>query len=410
MSEHSYFRRSRPGETLLRRGQSPLLDTLDIELTERCNNNCLHCNINLPAKQQKARDRELSADEVKNIVSQAASLGCFTVRFTGGEPLLRSDFEELYFFTRRLGLKVLLFTNATLITPPLADLFSRIPPLERIEVSLYGMKKDSYEGVTRTPGSFEAAWRGIGFLIEKKVPFVVKSALLPSNKGEMEEIISWAKTIPWMKKAPPFAMFFLFRCRRDSEGKNRMINDLRLSVDEGMKVLTMERKEYLRNMREFCSRFLSPPGEKIFTCGAGVGSGCVDPYGFFSPCLMLKDPNTAYDLKKGSLKEALKDFSPKIRERKANNRDYLARCTRCFLMGLCEQCPGRSWAEHGTLDTPVEYFCEMAHAQAKYLGLIRESEKAWEVEDWEKRLKEFSVKDTFLYQIQNTNNVTDVKT
>ena len=127
---------------------------------------------------------------------------------------MREDFEELYLFTRKLGLKVILFTNATLITRHLVGLFTRISPLEKIEISVYGMKKRSYEGVTRTPGSYEAAWRGINLLLEKKVPFVVKSALLPPNKMEMEEFEAWACTIPWMDKPPSYTMLFDLRCRR----------------------------------------------------------------------------------------------------------------------------------------------------------------------------------------------------
>ncbi len=95
---------------------TPLLDKLDIELTERCNNNCIHCYIKLPVEDQAARKRKLSTDDIRNILKEAASLGCLTARFTGGEPLLREDFEELYVFARKQGLKVMLFTNTTLIT------------------------------------------------------------------------------------------------------------------------------------------------------------------------------------------------------------------------------------------------------------------------------------------------------
>jgi hypothetical protein len=42
--------------------------------------------------------------------------------------------------------------------------------------------------------------------------------------------------------------------------------------------------------------------------------------------------------------------------------------------------------EHGTLDTPVEYLCEVAHTQARFLGLLKEDEKAWEVVDWQERI------------------------
>jgi hypothetical protein len=41
--------------------------------------------------------------------------------------------------------------------------------------------------------------------------------------------------------------------------------------------------------------------------------------------------------------------------------------------------------EHGTLDTPIAYLCEIAHAQAKQLGLLEENEKAWEITDWKER-------------------------
>lgn len=190
MINESYVVKQDLNKTSLWKTAKPLLGRLDIELTERCNNNCIHCCINLPADDSEARKKELTTNEIKNILKEAVSLDCMSVRFTGGEPLLREDFQELYVFARKQGLKVLLFTNATLITPHVADLFLRIPPLEKIEITVYGMKKDSYEVVTRTPGSFEAAWRGINLLIEKKIPFVVKGALLPYNKYEIDEFES----------------------------------------------------------------------------------------------------------------------------------------------------------------------------------------------------------------------------
>jgi len=366
-----------------------ILGRLDIELTERCNNNCIHCCINLPADDIDAKNRELSTEEIKNILKDAASLGCISVRFTGGEPLLREDFEELYVFARKSGLRVLIFTNATLITPHLAELFSNIPPLEKIEVSVYGMKKSSYEAVTRVPGSYKAAWNGINLLLKYKVPFVVKNAFLPSNKDEIDEFEKWVATIPWMDKPPSYSMFFDLRCRRNGD-KNESIKKLRVSPEQGLKVLTRRKDKYLKEMKEFCSKFMRPSRDKLFSCGSGIRSGCVDAYGYFQPCMMLRHPDTVYNLKNGSLKDALMNFFPKIRATKATNPEYLRRCARCFLKGLCEQCPAKSWMEHGTLYTPVEYLCEVAHSQARYLGLIKENEKAWEVEDWENRIGQFT--------------------
>ena len=129
---------------------------------------------------------------------------------------------------------------------------------------------------------------------------------------------------------------------------------------------------------------------KTFDCICGDWhKGCVDAYGVFQPCMMLRHPDCVYDLKKGALKDALLDFFPELREMKAADPAYLGRCAKCFLKGLCEQCPAKSWMEYGTMDTPVEYLCDVAHEQARFLGLIGKEEKAWEVSGWKDRINEF---------------------
>ncbi|MDD4899579.1 MAG: radical SAM protein [Candidatus Omnitrophica bacterium] len=367
------------------KGSGPVLGWLDIELTERCNNNCVHCCINLSKDDPAAKKRELSTQRIEEILKEAADLGCMTVRFTGGEPFLREDFKELYIFARRLGLKVMIFTNATLITPKWIELFKHIPPMEKMEVTVYGMKEKSYEAVTQVKGSYAAAFRGINLLWENKVPFVVKGALLNENKNEIEEFEAWSKKIPWMDNRPPsYSMFFDLRCRRDA--KSEQIKKLRLSAEEGLGVLTRKKDEYIKGMQEFCSKFMRASADNLFSCGSGNCSGCVDAYGFFQPCMMLRHPQTTYDLSKGTLEDAVTNFFPKVRQIRAKNKDYLDRCARCFLKGLCEQCPAKSWSEYGTLDTPSDYLCQIAHAQARFLGLVGEDERAWEVENWKERI------------------------
>jgi radical SAM protein with 4Fe4S-binding SPASM domain len=385
MTDRTYIVNKKMSHDPLWRGEGPPANQLDIELTERCNNACIHCCVNRPAGDKRRRARELDTNAWKDILSQAAGLGVMTVRFTGGEPLLRDDFPELYLFARRLGLKVMLFTNATLITPPIADLLAEITPLEEIEISVYGMRRESYEAVTGVEGSYAGFRNGLQCLLDRKVPFVVKGALLPPNKIEMAEFAAWAATNPRMDAPPAYAMFFDLRGRRDSVAKNSRIRRLRVSPEEGLAILTRHPDRYRKEMSEFFENFLSPPGDRLFTCG--IGPGCVDAYGFFQPCLSLRHPDLTFDLKKGSLKEAVASGSPPLKEMRATNPLYLKRCARCFLRGFCEQCPAKSWSEHGTLDTPVEYFCQVAHAQARFLGLVREEEQAWEVRNSEERIQ-----------------------
>ncbi len=367
---------------------APRLGRLDIELTERCNNDCIHCCINLPAGDEAARIRETTTDRIKAILTEAASLGCLRVRFTGGEPLLRHDFEELYLFARRLGMRVIIFTNATLITPALADLLARVPPLAKIEITVYGMSAASYEAVSRSPGSFTRFRRGVELLLERNVPFILKSALLPPNRHEIDAFEAWCATIPWMDKPPSYSMFFDLRNRRDDEEKSRLIAAMRLSPEDGLAVLARDESGYRKTMREFAEKFMGPPGDILFRCGAGRGL-CIDAYGRAQPCMGLRAPKLSMDIagctSPSPLADALESFAS-LGEMRATNPAYLMRCANCFLKGLCEQCPAKSWSEYGTPDTPVEYLCDIAHEQARFLGWLKDGESAWTVKAWRERI------------------------
>jgi radical SAM protein with 4Fe4S-binding SPASM domain len=380
----AFARRIPSGRAGLWNTRRPLLGRLDIELTERCNNDCLHCSINLPAGDDVARRRESTAGDVKAILKEAASLGCLSVRFTGGEPLLREDFEDIYLAARRLGLKVRVFTNATLMTPRLAALFKKTPPLERIEISVYGMTASSEAAVTQNPCSHQASRRGIALLVENGVPFILKGAVLPSTKNELDRFEAWAGKVARAGEPPAYAMLFDLRSRRDNEAKNRRIRELRLEPAEYVRLAGRRGESHAAELRAFVARFAGAYGDCLFPCLLDAGS--VDAYGRFQACLVLRHPDTTYDLRKGSLRQAIVEFLPKVRNILATDPAYLERCGRCFLKPLCLQCPAKSWAEHGTLDTPVDYFCGITHAQAVSLGLLKEGEAAWTVDDWPARV------------------------
>ena len=386
MAGKSYAVRVRSDQARLWATGRPPLARLDIELTERCNNDCVHCNVNLPAGDRTARGREMTAGVVGRILEEAAALGCLTVRFTGGEPLLREDFEDIYLRARKLGLKVLLFTNATLISPRLAGLMKRTPPLEPIEVSVYGTSEKSSGAVTRNPVAFEAARRGLALLVENGLPFVVKGALLPATKGELEELEGFARRFAGADGPPSYSMLFDLRSRRDG-AKNDLIRSLRIGPEEFLAISARGGPAVLEEWRALALEFSGACGDRLFDCLAAGGTGSVDAYGVFQCCLGLRHPETVCDLEGGSLREAMTVFLPKVRALRAADQGYLERCGRCPLKGLCHQCPAKSWAEHGTLDTPVEYFCGIAHAQAEAIGLLAAGEKSWGVRDWPARLE-----------------------
>jgi len=345
----------------------------EIELTERCNNNCTHCYINLPANDQDAKKRELSFEEIREIVDEAVEMGCLWWVITGGEPLLREDFADIYLYLKKKGLLISVFTNATLITPELVSLFKKYPPRE-LEITVYGITQKTYERITRTPGSFEAFMKGINLLQKENVPFTLKAMALKSNVGELEAIKDFCKPI----SRGPFRFDPFLHLRPRLNGKrNRQIKNERLSPEEivAIELGDKERKNGL--LKQICEEkkegqegaHFHNDGGHLFYCGAGKKSFAVDSYGFFKLCGSLSHPDCVYDLRKGSLKEAWEKFVPKVRAMRTEDEECRNRCLSCPLINLCMWCPATAYLESEELDRHIEDFCQIAYARVEALGL-----------------------------------------
>jgi len=353
------------------------LSQVSMELTERCNDNCLHCYINLSADDKETKEQEITFAEIREIADEAAEMGCLSWHLTGGEPLLREDFPDIYLYLKRKGMRVTLFTNATLINSNITSLFKKYP-LENLEVSIYGLSQKTYEAITRNLGSFGAFRQGINLLKENHIPFTLKAAVLPENFYEIKEMRDFAQSLTG--KPLGLVLKLNLGSRFSGGGKRGQIKKLRLSPEKVMEILKQDEKRYHKDIERFCQKFLgAPKDDHLFFCGAGIGGCHIDAYNNFQLCMLLRHPDCVYSLRKGSFKEVWQKFVPQVRERRASNKKYQEKCKRCFLKSFCEQCPAWSWMEHGTLDEPVEYLCEIAHAEAVWLGLLGQEEKAWEV-------------------------------
>ncbi len=70
--------------------------TAALELTYQCNHTCLFCSCPWEAPNTRfKRDEELSADEWISVISKLTSMGVCNIAFTGGEPLLKADWERI---------------------------------------------------------------------------------------------------------------------------------------------------------------------------------------------------------------------------------------------------------------------------------------------------------------------------
>ena len=347
-----------------------VLTSASMELTDRCNLTCAHCYIRrtsgsgagagADAGEDAGDDAgdEMTAARAKDIIDQLADHGALWLLLTGGEPLSRPDFWEIYEHAKRRGMLTVVFTNGTLIDEPVADRLAALPPFA-IEITLYGATAPTYERVTGVGGSHAKCMRGINLLHERGIALKLKTIPMTLNRHELDDMKAIAKRLGVSFRFDP-----LINCRVDGgDGPAK----LRLSPEE---IVAIDREDEERTdaLREFCERYDHPIGDPndVYVCGAGLRTCHIDWRGRASVCMLARRPR--FDLATRSFDEIWNVEFPRVRARK---RTRPSPCGTCEIRALCGQCPGWSQLEHGDDETPVEFLCDVAHRRAGQLAASR---------------------------------------
>ena len=337
-----------------------------IEPTFRCNLNCVHCYVNEPAGASEVRERELSTARVKALVDEIAEAGCLSLLLTGGEVLVRRDFAEIYLHAIARGLRVTVFTNGTMVTDEVADLFDRYRPVG-VEVTLYGMTPDTYDRVTRVPGSFARCLQGIDRLLARGIRLKLKTMALTWNAHEIPAMREFARA-----RGCEFQHDGILNPRVDC-GASRT-GELRLTPEQVV-ALDLDDPEQARILRQACEEALAasaaayasvdadggaaPGDEHVYSCGAGRNTFTVDPYGSLQLCQLSR--RDGYDLREGTFRTGWDEHLPRLRARTWQSNDV---CRRCRLISLCASCAGAGELEHGDPEAIVAHSCQVTHRRA----------------------------------------------
>lgn len=135
----------------------------ELALTYRCNLQCQFCYAACGCHGCNSHDPyEMSTRQalrILRIIRQQAKVP--SVSFTGGEPLLRPDLEQLVAAAVREGLRVNLITNGTLLSVNHRAARLQAAGLSSAQVSLEGPTPAIHDALTGVPGSFDRTWAGI---------------------------------------------------------------------------------------------------------------------------------------------------------------------------------------------------------------------------------------------------------
>ena len=152
-------------------------------ITRRCNLKCLHCYAharNIPF------DNELTTMEGKKLIDDLAGFGVPVLLISGGEPLARKDLPELAAYAVEKGMRAVISTNGTLITPQMAGTLKKIG-LSYVGISLDGMEEinDRFRGVK---GAFRSALKGIENCKKAGIKVGLRFTINKINVGEIPDL------------------------------------------------------------------------------------------------------------------------------------------------------------------------------------------------------------------------------
>lgn len=174
----------------------------EIAITYRCNNACRFCYAGCnDSSEEKAlapsglSEEELDTEGFKKIIDifrDEAQIPFFS--FTGGEPLLRDDLEELAAYAVFRGLRVNLITNATLASPERAASLYKAG-IHSAQVSIEAPNPDSHDRLCGADGAFDATVAGIKALMDAGISVQTNSTCTAQNRDALLELPAFVASL-----------------------------------------------------------------------------------------------------------------------------------------------------------------------------------------------------------------------
>jgi MoaA/NifB/PqqE/SkfB family radical SAM enzyme len=324
------------------RDRRPIAGSLS--LTHRCNLSCVHCFL-----QSSRNQAELSAGEWIGLIDEMERAGCLWLVVTGGEPLLRPDFESIYRHARDKGFLVNLFTNGTLINDKTLDLLSRRPP-NVVEMSLYGFTAGTYARVTGSPGARDRAYESARVLAGMGIPLRLKAVVLRQNASELEAMQRFSREL-----GAPFR--FDTQISPCLDGSCAPCSH-RLD-DETILRLDVEDEKRLAALVEFLGPAGRRPRKDLFTCNAGMTSFHIYPDGKMALCV---NDVPVHDLKAGSF---MQGWNGPVLERRMAGLPEGHPCSGCMDQAFCGVCPAVARMETGSDLGIPEHLCRLGRSRRR---------------------------------------------
>ena len=298
---------------------------MDMALTFRCQNNCIHCYAGGPHETP-----ELTTQQWKEAIDHLSDIGVFILTFTGGEPTIREDLPELLLYAQNKGLVTGLITNGrNLKDKAYLDTLEKVG-LDFVQVTLESHKSEVHDLMTAAIGSWKETLTGIRNAVNSQIYVSTNTTLSKRNAASFLDTIDFIKGLG----VDAFGCNSLIYSGKANDVKQ----DFALTVSE-LDALLPKIRDKANNLglkflwytpTQYCQFDPVQHGLGVKACTAALINMCVGPNGDVYPCQSYFE----------SLGNILTDPWSKIwnhsTAQKIRNRAYVeAKCKDCSQLQVC---------------------------------------------------------------------------